>query len=63
MIARDDPILREHPDPVPNFRRASLMRWWHALNRDDDSRFVNLPWARLIQTTDVDWPAPESEDR
>lgn len=60
MIARDDPMLIATPDV--NVRRPCLMRWWFALNRDDDSRYVNIPLVKLIQTTDVDWPK-EEEDR
>ncbi len=61
MIARDDPILREHPDAVPFWERAKVMQVWFALNRNDSDRFVNLPEWRLVAETDVLWPGMEME--
>jgi hypothetical protein len=59
VLMRDDFTLVE--SPLLNVRRANLMRWWYALNRDDSDRWVNLPLYRIILTTDVDWPKEETD--
>lgn len=60
-MMKDDPMLREHPDIEIFPGRAKLMEWWYDINRKLSDRYVNLPYARLISETDIDWEA-ELED-
>jgi hypothetical protein len=59
MIFKDDPCLYVSNDPPAitwdGVRRATLMRWWYALNRSDSDRLVNRPYNKIITITDVDW--------
>ena len=59
-IYRDDPILCEHPDAVPNWQRARIMGIWFSLLRDVSDRIVNLPEWRIIACPLL-WPEMEEE--
>jgi hypothetical protein len=58
-LNRDDPALWTTDDPPAitwdGVRRASLMRWWYALNRSDSDRLVNMPYNRIITTFEIVW--------
>lgn len=47
-VVRDEPYLTDYESV--NMNRAGIMSFWFALCRQTDSRWVNYPWWRLMDT-------------
>lgn len=49
----------EKPRVIPCMCRTDREKMWFAVNREGDGKPVNMPFDRIIETSEVLWPEME----